>query len=244
MPSGDVLVLARTIMKVNDAQLKAMGPKVERLMQDKIYQLGRKTRDMARRLCPKKTGALAQSIYVTRPGPASNIGVASVPLTPMMTSGYFRAVNAAIHRSNHRLSKGMVEQMQTDEQLSAGKGEFSSEHVVHPRTQRPLKDKSGAYIGAFQSSIEKIGKINYKSYARGDELLTPTVMEMGASGRSSFFVTVGASAYYAGYVEFDHINVWSGKTVPGRPFLGKAIEWAQTQLPLVVKSAMEEGAKK
>lgn len=224
MPIGDRVVLARTLYTVKDDQLAQMGPRVERAMQDALYKLGRETRDLARRLCPKKTGALMASIYVTRPGEAGGRGRS--PFTRQTTAGYFRAINAAVRRNPERLTLSPLAES------------------VHRKTQRPTK--AAVSEGLFSPSIERIKGAGYKTYAAetdGDVHVVQSVMEMGGAGRSSFFVTVGAGAYYAGYVEFGHVG-HGGSWVEAHPFMTPALDWAKSRLPEVAKRAMEEGVRR
>lgn len=224
---GNRLVLTQTLYTVNDATLKAMGPRTERRVQDALFRLGQQTRDMARQLCPVKTGTLRQSIYVSKG--AGIEGPTDSPHTRQSHVGYFRAVNAAI-KKNKFLELGL-------------------EESVHEKTQRPHQGSN------FKVEMTKIGNLSFKSFATGEvtkykddtgehtftEFQVPSIMELGKAGRNSFFVTVGTSAFYAGYVEFGHgTDVWGW--VPPKPFLRPALEWAKTQLPKVVGEAVRQGA--
>jgi hypothetical protein len=64
-------------------------------------------------------------------------------------------------------------------------------------------------------------------------------MGMGSAGRGNLFVTLGASAFYAGYVEFGHA-VPGGKTVPPRPFLTPAVYWAFDEVKVQIAHTLNE----
>lgn len=232
MAYGDIVVLSRTLYKVNDAQLKAMGPNVERRLQERLYQLGRRTRDMARRLAPRKTGALVASIYVTRAG--SRPQIEGGQHAKKTTAAYFRAVNAAVRKSSGH--KVLFE------------GEGGTLNHFDPE-------------GIYKTGLSRIGGQAYKTFTKGGfeghadvnpkgnpvrpiyEFDVPTITPLVGVSKSAFYVTIGAAAYYAGFVEFGHVGY--GGTVFGyvmpRPFMTPAMDWAATQINTEVTLAMKEG---
>jgi len=235
MYPSDRIVLARNVIKLNDEVIKSLPAKVERKIQASIYRLGQEIRDKARSLCPKKTGALAASIYVTRGVQNTGANKSTAPFS-QSTHGYFRAINAA-RKKNNRIDV-----------MDAGQG-------VNPITQRPSTS------AGMQSVMTKINGVMYRAYTTGehsvirniipsldiggkdrventihDEFVTPTITEIGGAGRNTFFVTVGAAAFYAGFVEFGHHT--AGKDVPPHPFLGPAIEWGKDRAVALVRAEM------
>jgi hypothetical protein len=84
---------------------------VESSVRTAISRLGIQTRDMAKRLAPKRTGALAASIVVSDGiSPAVDTGYS--PFTRHSTIGYFRAINSlAMHSGNKPGVLSSIEQL-------------------------------------------------------------------------------------------------------------------------------------
>lgn len=256
---GGRVVLARTVLTVPKGAFASVSSRVERKMQEAMFQVGRKIRDKARALAPKKTGALAASIYVSKGAVDRSIGAAKHvggnAYTKQSTLTYFRAINAAVGKYN----KSRIGKARSDY-----KGlQLLDSDVVNTPTQRPLK--SASYL--FNMTKNKIGGHMYDTFNSGRvgnnedfegmseaqaaeaidtdaEVLMPSIMHLGGTGRQSFFVTVGAAAFYAGYVEFGHMAHYAW--VPPHPFLGPAVEWgkpiAEREVGRVVNEAAREAA--
>lgn len=211
---ADYIALARTIYKLDDAKLNALGPQVEKAMQAVIYSLGQEARDLARRLAPKKTGALRASIYVSRPGQEPAVQGTTTIVPRKSTVGYFRAINAAVRANPRRLSL-------------LGGIEEETGITFHEHTQRVTS--RGTITAGKVSNIASRAVFSTQSY----EGFQQSVQPFQGGGRNTFFVSVGAAVYYAAMVEYGS----PGRGIPPKPFLTPAIEWARGQLPARVKSA-------
>lgn len=246
MAKGDRIVLTQQLYAVSKESLAAMPVRVEREIQDALFKLGRETRDMARSYCPVKSGALQASIYVTGGGRGDEDDNSKTPFTKQSTIGYFRAIKAAVSKSKTTVKSRLTKQRTTFHRLGLQDKDYAEE-----RTQRPLNGDGN--VSTHQVGLSKFnvgGKtLSFKSYSPADELATytPSITEMGFAGRSSFFVTVGAAAHYAGDVEFGHIVASHGGTighVEARPFMRPALAWAKSQLNDRVSQAFKRGLAK
>lgn len=214
--------LVRTIYSLHDSVLKQTSNKVYMVAQKVVYQLGREARDKARALCPKRTGALAASIYVSKPG--ANAKETGGTYTKQSAAGYFRAVNAVVRRNPKAL--GLVHPSEIGEG-----GSFNRQRL-------------GKIDGEGQTLLSKgtYGGNVYQVYSRGQigdfsEARLQSVLPFQGGTKNSFFVAIGAAAYYAAFVEFGA----PARGARAQPFLGPAVEWAKLQLPGRLKAALAEG---
>lgn len=236
MPLGDRVVLAQPIWKVSHKEVLAMGPRIERAVQNELFVLGKEARDMARSLAPVDTGALRASIYVTRgvtPNPT-----ARDPYVQQSHNAYFKAANTASEESSRAGSKGrrMARHTRTP------RLQLMEPPKVELHTQRP-QDGMGFPKASWEKMVGHEGGDTFKTYSKfSGRAGQQSVMEMGESKRSNFWVTLGASAFYAGFVEFGHVNADGGYTME-HPFLRPALEWARQQLPVRMKRAFDRGGQ-
>lgn len=219
--------LVRALYKVDNKTLQGMPAAVEKGMQNMLYRLGQETRDRARAKAPKRTGALRASIYVTRPG-ASPDGGPATAVTRQSTVGYFRAANAAVVR-NKRL--------RLLDLGSFGPGEAThSTQTIHTGE---VESARATHIGTRQVYTH-FAPAEYLSNAGDRTVHGPyqTVLPFQSGGRNAFFVSVGASVYYAGFVEFGAPS----RGVAPQPFLGPAVDWARSVLPERAKQVVQAAA--
>lgn len=59
--------------------------------------------------------------------------------------------------------------------------------------------------------------------------------QMTSAGAERYFVSIGAAAYYAGWVEFGTTGL---RAQPAQPFMGPALRWAESQLVRRMRSAI------
>jgi hypothetical protein len=175
-----------------------------------VYQVGLEARDMARRLCPIKTGSLRASIYVTSPGgKPENI--------KQRTYGYWQAINAASRRSGGKLTINLEPDM-----------------ISNPRTQHRLNSLTigNAYGGKniFQKTTggkeDVFSRGQFSEHDVEGNMNTPgeyDFMPMSVAGEDSFYVSMGVAAYYAGYVEFG-----TSRFGP-HSFFTPAMEWGKKE---------------
>jgi len=217
------LVLAQTIVK-NKVDLSGWSREVELRAQEAVYQLGRETRDMARRLVPVKTGALRASIYVTRPGSAENQAAGKFA-RGRASAGYFAAANAAA-----RLNPGRLEFV-TDDPLISKRTQRDlspSGDWNHLKRVRLTRTHTGERFGRNSSGEttwhqQSFAHLGTQEYA-GFEEDWRSIMPMADVTRGTFLVTIGASAYYAGFVEYGTVKM------AAQPFMTPAVNWARGQL--------------
>ena len=229
MPLGDRIVLAQPIWKVSHKEVLAMGPRIERAVQNELFLLGKEARDLARRICPVDTGAMRASIYVTRgvtPKPTSYS-----PYVQQSSNAYFKAANAASDLSGNRGRK-------------KPRLVLKGPPKVDLKTQTPMAG-SGLPKPVWEKIVGHENGEVYKVYAKPSMITGVTqsqsIMEMGVAKRTNFWVTLGASAFYAGYVEFGHVTAGGGYVME-KPFMRPAMEWARKELPERMLRAFAKGA--
>jgi hypothetical protein len=167
--------LNANVARVGAQTLDKFGEQAERRIIAAVYKVAREARDMARGLAPKKTGALAASIYVTQPGTRpGNVN--------QRTLSYWRAINAASRRSRGRLAvataKDMVSRVRTQARLDSP----------------AVPTMTGRGLGLIPSTEESLDSYNLPN----DFSFQP----YKAAGREHMWVSIGVAAFYAGYVEF------------------------------------------
>lgn len=227
---SDRIILALPVIRLDEKRLaQIVGAGLERDMRQAVYKLGQEARDIARAKAPKKTGALAASIYVTRPNESVPDAEGKSPTTKRMTAGYFRAINAAV-KHNKKLSL-QVNDPGSDDQI-----------VANHRTQL-LKATAGVMAG--KVTVNNRAFRTQKVFETDDEdpieALVQSILPFQKGSRASFFVVVGAAAHYAGFVEFGHVA--HGTPVAPVPFLVPAIEWASGQIAGRMKAVIEGRSK-
>ena len=215
---GRSMVLAGTLVK-GKVDISALTFKMERAAQKAVFRLGQETRDMARKAAPVNTGALRASIYVARPGsiPAQLNG----HISRGSSRGYLMAAQKAI-----RLNPGQLELITDDPMISA-------------RTQRSVAPRGHVnHLTRIRVTLAHVGEhasLGQETY-QGFEDDFRSIMQMGGQTRDTFYVTVGAAAYYAGFVEY------GTRHQRAQPFMTPALAWARTQLPERLKMALGDEA--
>jgi len=214
--TANSLVLSQTI--VRSANIAGMTKEVEIAVQNTLFELGQETRDLARGLAPVKTGALRASIYVTRAG-----GYAATTTGRMgnrTSLGFRRSARAAVERN---------------EKLSFITG---NKHISE-RTQRARYAKTSYdYMRELKTTVTHegefahLGSQGYQSFE--DDVRS--ILPMGGVSRDTFFVTIGASAFYAGYVEY------GTRRNRAQPFLTPAVNWARSQMTPRLTAAIGSAA--
>lgn len=219
--------LVRTIVEIRDDQIAKFTADVEKRVQLAIFKLGQETRDMARKLAPKDTGALRASIYVTRPGARPQLEPGP-SYARQSTIGYWRAINSAFRK---QLSPRGVSRRHLH-LLNAG--DYAPGHAEE-RTQT-LSHSAKRDAGITETHIV-LGGHKYRAQVTSEDtglgftnVPFQSIVPYGGSGRTSFFVAVGAAVYYAGYVEFGTPPRAGNKGIKAQPFLVPAIRWAQSQV--------------
>ena len=269
MAIGDRVLLVRTITKMSGSQFAQYGTKVERKLQQAVFEVGQRARDMARRAAPVDTGALRSSIYVTKGAvDRSATGLMSHKpgnaFTKQSSLGYFRSLNAAMKKnkriktfpmmSEHGItapeSHGAAYEYDTYAANKILPGQFGRFDIG---TSGVLRN-GGSLLGTSLELHRTHGEGNvrvtgpnspftlhtYKTYGSDvEDALLPLAMEMGSAGRGNLFITLGASAYYAGYVEFGH-TVPGGKTIPARQFLTPSVYWAFDEVKVQIARTLQE----
>lgn len=239
MAIGDRLVLTRTITKMSGSQFAQYGTKVERKLQQTVFQVGQRARDMARRAAPVDTGALRSSIYVTKGAVDRDAtGLMSHKpgnaFTKQSSLGYFRALNAAMAKNKRIKTFPMMSEY--------GVSDARTNRIMPGNADR-LDVGTTNPMFHFRSDKSQVNEFlthTYKTFGSGvEDALLPMAMEMGNASRSNLFVTIGASAYYAGYVEFGHV-VPGGATIPAKPFLGPAAFWAFDEVKVQIARTLNE----
>lgn len=171
--------LNATMARVGAQTLDKFGEQTERKIIAAVYRVAREARDMARGLAPKKTGALAASIYVTHPGTRpDNIN--------QRTLSYWRAINAASRKSRGRLTVATAKDL-----------------VSRARTQARIDSPAvptmtGRGQGLIPDTEESLDSYNLPN----DFSFQP----YKAAGREQMWVSIGVAAFYAGYVEFGTVK--------------------------------------
>lgn len=218
--------LVRTIVDIRDDQIAKFTADVEKRVQLAIFRLGQETRDMARKLAPKDTGALRASIYVTRPGSRPQLEPGP-SYARQSTIGYWRAINSAYRKqlSSTGVSRRKLHLMRESDYGTA----------LNERTQT-LSTFGKSAVGITETHIV-LGGHKYRAQVTSEDtgigftnVPFQSIMPYGGSGRTSFFVSVGAAVFYAGYVEFGTPSRAGNKGIKAQPFLVPSIRWAQTQV--------------
>jgi len=250
MAIGDRLLFTRTIVKMSNNQFAQYGTKVERQLQESVFRVGQRARDMARKAAPKKTGALAASIYVTKGAvDRSATGLMSHKpgnaFTKQSSLGYFRALNAAMKKNKRIKTFPMMSEYgitaPESHEAAYGYDTYAANKILPGQFGRfDIGSTNPMFHFRSDGTVNEFQQHTYKTFGSNvEDPLLPMAMEMGSAGRGNLFVTLGASAYYAGYVEFGH-TVPGGKTVAGRPFLAPAAFWAFDEVKVQIKRTLNE----
>ena len=242
------LVMQFALKKVSNAelaQIRSIGPRAERAVQEAVFKVGQRARDNARRFCPKKSGALAASIYVTKgtidKSPDATKHTPGGAFTKQSTRGYFSAINAAARKSKN--SAG-IPRLYLEPNVEFGR--------TSPQTISDIGGsvfsytKSGKNRSFFGEQVARTYKLpgyklantnNEDDFEDDENLQYPFLDSMAVGGANSFFVTIGAAAFYAGFVEFGH-TVHNGKYSVPKPFMRPAMDIASAELGDAIIKAM------
>ena len=234
--------LFRPAMEIDTSVLDGISVDLEYAISKRLYALAVTARDMARRSAPRRTGSLRASIYATAPANMSELKALRKGATLKQgqmkghSSGYAKAIRAAAERTaKHQMGADYI----------AGSGYVPGHDVrddefsfVTPRTQRL---KIGKNATSLSDLMEEAG---FDSAFREAEGLTGSFAgalagllpfsELGKSGRSSLYVSIGAAMYYAAWVEFGTSRQKS------QPFFTPAADWLVAHAPGEIARAMKE----
>lgn len=208
------IVLAQSIVK-GKIDVSKWSADVERAAQDAVYQLGQEVRDKARMLAPMRTGALRASIYVTRPGTMQ--AQSQGKLSKQSSSGYARSISRA-----EALNPGALSVIRDSKHISV-------------RTQRDLSPtghwdhlKRLRVTRTHQSPFKRFGSQTYTAFEDDYRSISP----LADTSRGVFYVTIGAAAFYAGFVEYGTVKQRA------HPFMTPAVMWGRAQLAQRLKAAI------
>lgn len=129
--------------------------------------------------------------------------------------GYFRAIQAAVRKRAKGIASGLIG---AEHALS-----IRDDGMKSVRRQVPLH----------------YGKTRMSKMALRRQSFRP-MMDAQATENEKYgvyYVYVGAAAWYAGFVEYGH-NYYGNYVAP-QPFLGPAVEWARSQMPIVIMEALQ-----
>lgn len=169
-----------------------------------LFKLAQEARDMARRLAPKDTGALAASIYAVHPDGGRQPGGLR------RSAGYWRAIKAASRASGGRLH------IEDDPEL------VRSVRTQSRRNALPQGTKPAGQVGPDGLLLNENSSYDF--------------VPMAAAGPDRLFVSIGAAAFYAGYVEYGTVRM------DAKPFFRPAVEWARSVLASRIADAVARGS--
>jgi hypothetical protein len=169
---------------------------VQRELMAQISVRARQARDIIRKEAPKKSGALAASVYATGPVTKDVLkqvqeGGSTPPLHEQLrhSRGYLMAIQTANRRNPSK--------------VPVTKGQNIGRFLFE-RTQR---EQGGA--GRNLEGLMQLAGVSskYNTFIHGSETLTNVsnlapFTGMGKAARGSFYIGIGAAAYYAGWVNF------------------------------------------
>lgn len=238
-PEREQIVVAFPIVK-DKMDIQGWSNAVYFAVQKAVYQLGLRTRDAARSAVTIDTGALKASIYVTSPasqadqqagkpyGRAGELGKA--------TRGYRKAVEASARKM------GILDKGQTTAHLIDN---YDMQGLYGSLTLRPTAEANkmgynrGTMSHEYKGRLRALGERSFVRYEANEDVEHLPFTPMPLSSKEQFWVTVGASAYYAAYVEFGTVKQRA------QPFLGPAVRDMERELQKVVKDAINSvGAKR
>lgn len=217
MANEGTIVLAQTVVK-SAVNMEGWSRQAIFAAQKAVYRLGQETRDMARGAAPVRTGALRASIYVTRP--SSESAQASGTTSRQASAGYRRAAEKAA-RLNPLVDSGR------------NMGPYTSVRVVLDHGQKVLLLAAGNRRDVYIFLRDKKGRHGHLGTQEYDQISDDRMLSpMGAVSGDTFYVTVGAAAGYAAFVEYGTVHMRA------QPFLTPAVNWARGELAGRLKEAI------
>lgn len=237
----DQMTLAFPVVK-EKVDIQAWSNKVYYAVQYAVYKLGMKTRDKARAACPVDTGALKASIYVTSPSSHADqeagrpYGSADAP--GKASAGYRRAVEA----SARKMIIGGGPVLEKGEKISDG-GSILTTGMHGQSTLRPMKQllalgmRAGSTTRSYKGNLGRsLGTRSFTNYAGVKDVDHLPFTPMPFSTKEQFWVTVGAAAYYAAFVEFGTSGPHRQKA---QPFMGPAVRDMERELQKTIADAIK-----
>lgn len=237
----DQMTLAFPVVK-DKVDITDWSNKVYYAVQAAVYQLGVETKNKARANAPVDTGALKASIYVTspasRPDQEDNKPYGRLGAPGKASAGYRRAVEASakkmIYQGDNVLAKG--------ESISSGNSILSTD-LFGSATFRPKAAlvnagmKVGSTTRTYKGNLGRsLGEREFPSYPGISEADHLPFTPMPFSTKEQFWVTVGAAAYYAGFVEF---GTGGKQGQRAQPFMGPAVREMERQLERRIAQAIK-----